>query len=91
MEVSAVVLHSGALAHYDVDISGDGICHATLATYKGNPEHMPPQQLTLKKEGRHWIGNVTEDILADELGYAIEIKAKPLLDERKRNGTHPAI
>ncbi len=90
MEVTAVVLHDGALAHYDVDIEGDGTCHAKLSTYKGDPDHMPPQQLTLKKEGRHWVGDDTEKGLADELGYAIEIKAKPLLDQHKRNGSHPA-
>jgi hypothetical protein len=28
--------------------------------------------------------------LSDELGYAIELKAKPLLDGRKRSGGHPA-
>lgn len=90
MEVKAVVIHSGALAHYDVAIDGDGTCHATLSTYKGSPEHMPPQKLTLKKEGRHWVGDDREVGLSDELGYAIEIKAKPLLEEHKRRGSHPA-
>ncbi len=90
MEVTAVVLHDGALAHYEVAIGGDGTSHAKLSTYKGSPDHMPPQALTLKKEGRHWIGDGRDGELSDELGYAIEIKAKPLLEMRKRGGAHPA-
>lgn len=90
MEVTAVVLHDGALAHYDVDIDTSGVCYAKLSAYKGSPDHTPPQYLTLKKEGRHWVGDSRDRELSDELGYAIEIKAKPLIDERRRGDTHPA-
>ena len=90
MEVTAVVLHGGALAHYDVEVGGDGICTAHLSKYNGRPEHTPPEQVTLRREGRHWIGNVKNIDLAEDLGYAIELKAKPLLDARKRGGEHPA-
>lgn len=89
MEVTAVVLHDGALAHYEVSIGRDGTCQAHLSNYRGNPGHMPPQEIALRKEGRRWVGNVSDKMLANDLGYAIEIKAKPFLDQRRRGG-HPA-
>lgn len=90
MEVTAVVLYDSALAHYDVQIDNDGICTAHLAQFKGSAEHPPPQQICLLKEGRHWIGDVNAPSLSDDIGYAIEMKAKPFIDERKRGGGHPA-
>lgn len=98
MEMTAVVLHEGALAHYDVEIGEDGRCYAYLQKYNGHPEHTPPRQLVLHKERRRWVadenhGHLLQDNfsdLSDELGYAIELKAKPLLTERSRSGGHPA-
>ena len=34
MEVTAAVLYSGALAHYDVSIENRGVCTARLTDYK---------------------------------------------------------
>ena len=90
MEVTAVVLYDGALAHYEVSIEGNGICKARLSRYNGSPEHTPARNITLHKEGRHWVSDNTNPVLSDDLGYAIEIKAKPLLEVRKRSGEHPA-
>ena len=90
MEVTAAVLYDGALAHYDVQVRGDRECIARLSSFSGNPSHTPPQQLRLRKEGRHWVSSDTEGSLPDDLGYAVELKAKPLLDSRKRGGGHPA-
>lgn len=89
METTAVVLHEGALAHYDVAINEDGSCQAYLQAYNGRQENKPPQKLILHKERRHWVADGNYKALADELGYAIEIKAKPLL-HRNRSGGHPA-
>lgn len=85
MEVTAVVLHDGALAEYEVEVGIDGVCNARLASYNGHPEHTPPQNVRLQKEGRHWVGDTSNRNFADELGYAVEIKAKPLLDPRGRS------
>jgi hypothetical protein len=90
MEVTAVVLHDGALAEYEVEIGREGLCTARLSRYNGKPENQPPQCVSLHKEGRHWIGDITNKSLSDDLGYAVEIKAKPLLDGRKRQAGHPA-
>jgi hypothetical protein len=90
MEVTAVVLYDSALAHYDVTIDNEGLCTAQLSQYKGSPEHSPPQHITLHKEGRHWIGDVNSAALSDDIGYAIEMKAKPFIEVRKRGGGHPA-
>lgn len=95
METTAVVLHEGALAHYDVAIGEDGRCYARLQQYNGRPENAPPHKLVLHKERRRWVADerMSTDTrfqdLSDELGYAIELKAKPLLD-RKRGSGHPA-
>lgn len=95
MEMTAVILHEGALAHYDVAVGADGRCFARLNKYNGSPEHTPPRELTLHKERRRWVADERQvsnerlQDLSDELGYAIELKAKPLL-ERKRDQRHPA-
>jgi hypothetical protein len=87
MEVTATVLYEGALAQYDVAIKENGCCSAQLIQYKGNAK--PPEQIELRKEGRHWVSDKGDNSLSDDLGYAIELKAKPLLD-RKRIDGHPA-
>jgi len=89
MEVTAVVLHDGALAEYEVEVGKDGVCNARLSSYNGHPEHTPPQNVRLQKEGRHWIGDTNNRNFADELGYAVEIKAKPLLELRNRSFERP--
>lgn len=90
MEVTAVVMHDGALAHYDVVIGAEGTCTAQLSNYKGPNSHMPPLRLTLRKEGRHWVSDEAPERLSEDLGYAVELKARPILEERKRLGGHPA-
>ena len=90
MEVTAAVLYDGALAHYDVHVRSERECVARLSSFNGNPAHMPPSQLKLRKEGRHWVSSDTDSSLPDDLGYAVELKAKPLLDGRRRDGAHPA-
>jgi hypothetical protein len=90
MEVTAAVLYNGSLAHYDVQVRGERECIARLSSFNGSPGNTPPSNLKLRKEGRHWVSSDNEGSLADDLGYAVELKAKPLLDSRKRDGGHPA-
>ena len=90
MEMTAVVLHEGALAHYEVEIGKDGRCYAHLHKYNGRAENAPPRDLTLQKERRRWVADERYKDLSDELGYAIELKAKPILENRNRFGGHPA-
>lgn len=90
MEVTAAVLYGGALAHYDVQVESGRECFARLSSYNGNPAQQPPQKIRLRKEGRHWISDGVDDHLSDDLGYAVELKAKPIMDGRKRTGGHPA-
>lgn len=90
MEVTAVVLHDGALAHYEVVIEHGGTCTARLSSYRGANSHRPPLRLTLRKEGRHWVSDEASERLSEDLGYAVELKARPILEERKRQGGHPA-
>lgn len=89
MEVTAAVLYGGSLAHYDVRIENGRECHAQLSSYNGSPARRPPQAITLHKEGRHWVSSDVDHTLSDDLGYAVELKVKPLIEERKRSG-HPA-
>lgn len=90
MEMTAVVLYEGALAHYDVSIGENGQCYARLQRYNGRQENSPPQKLVLHKERRRWVADDRYRDLSDELGYAIESKAKPILESRNRSGGHPA-
>ena len=90
MEVTAAVLYNGSLAHYDVQVRGERECIARLSSFNGNGSNTPPTHLKLRKEGRHWVSSDNQGSLADDLGYAVELKAKPLLDGRRRDGGHPA-
>ncbi len=90
MEVTAAVLYRGALAHYEVEIDQEGACHARLSSYSGARGTTPPDRITLSREGSYWVSDSNDAPLISELGYAIEIKAKPFLEERKRSGGHPA-
>lgn len=90
MEVTAAVLYGGALAHYEVQINGDRECYAQLSNYSGGPDHHPPHSIKLRKEGRHWVSTDADQNLSDDLGYAVELKAKPLIEGRRRHGSHPA-
>ncbi|HZH36273.1 MAG TPA: hypothetical protein VEX65_03305 [Flavisolibacter sp.] len=91
MEITAAVLYGGRLAHYDVQVESGRECFARLSSYNGNPEQQsPPHTIKLRKEGRHWVSDGADNGLSDDLGYAVELKAKPILENRKRNGGHPA-
>jgi hypothetical protein len=93
MEVTAAVLYGGALAHYDVSIQDKGVCRARLSSYKGSPENLPPADLMIRKEGRHWVSDFADNDLSEDIGYAVEIKVPKdyiMANERKRGGGHPA-
>lgn len=93
MEVTAAVLYDGALAHYDVNIEREGVCVARLSSYKGTNGQRPPERLTLRKEGRHWVSNEGDRYLAEDIGYAVELKVPQEIMQtvsRRRTGEHPA-
>ena len=90
MEVTAAVLYGCHLAHYDVQVQNGRECFAQLSSFNGNPSQQPPQAIKLRKEGRHWVSNDVDNRLSDDLGYAVELKAKPILEGRRREGGHPA-
>ncbi len=90
MEVTAAVLYGGSLAHYDVQVESGSECYAQLSSFGGRPDQQqPPQHIRLKKEGRHWTSDGVVAQLSDDLGYAVELKAKPILEDRRLGG-HPA-
>lgn len=90
MEVTAAVLFDGSLAHYDVRVENGRECYAQLTSYSGSANQQPPQSIRLKKEGRHWVSSDVDMRLSDDLGYAVELKVKPIMEGRRRMGGHPA-
>jgi hypothetical protein len=72
VEVTAVVLHKGALAHYTVSEKGKDKFVAHLLSYRGDPSCTPPSEVRLEKQGRHCVGNVEDVALLDELYYAVK-------------------
>ncbi len=74
MDVTAVVLHEGALAYYTVTDNGEKGYVASLLEYRGLPEKMPPQKLSFIKQGRHCLGDVENQELMDDIFDAVKFK-----------------
>ena len=74
MDVTAVVLHKGALAHYAVHGERDEVYEAHLLRYSGSQENKPPQDIAFSKEGRHCTGSTAEQDLMDDIYNAVEYK-----------------
>ena len=92
MEVTAVVIYKGALAYYNVLKQREDAYNAYLVKYNGQQDN-PPQRIALKKEGRHWTGDINNTDLVDDLGYAAEMEVKRKNEDfgfRKRDGRHPS-
>jgi hypothetical protein len=70
MEVTAVVLHKGALARYVVAEKGGDRFVAHLLLYSGDPASSPPKHVDLEKTGRHCVGSATDVELMDDIYYA---------------------
>jgi hypothetical protein len=93
MEVTTAVWYGGKLAHYDVSIGRDGTCDARLTAFKGNAQSAPPERLTLRKEGQHWVSDVPDRDLSEDIGYAVENKVPQELmasTARRRDEGNPA-
>ena len=74
MDVTAVVFHKGALAHYTVAEEGREGFVAHLLTYTGDPASSPPAHLSLRKNGRHCSGTIEDESLMDDIYYAAKEK-----------------
>jgi uncharacterized protein (UPF0262 family) len=69
MEVTVVVLHKGALAHYTVSKEHDSTYSAHLIRYGGEVRNKPPRHLQFVDVGRHCTGNCDSQALMDDLCY----------------------
>lgn len=69
MEVTAVILYKGALAHYTVEKSNGLFYSAHLIRYGGQACDKPPKHLHFIEEGRHCSGNSNNQDLMDDLCY----------------------
>ena len=69
MEVTTVVLHKGALAHYTVVKNDDKLYIAHLVRYGGDSRNKPPKHFHFIEEGRHCSGSTNEQDLMDDLCY----------------------
>ena len=76
MDVTAVVLHKGALAHYAVHTEGEQKYEAHLLRYSGARENEPPHDIAFRKAGRHCTGSTEEQDLMDDILYAVEVKSR---------------
>ena len=72
MDVTAVVLHKGALAHYAVHAERNDVFEAHLLRYSGAQENEPPQDIEFSREGRHCTGSTAEQDLMDDIYNAVE-------------------
>jgi len=74
MEITAVVLHKGALAHYTVEKGVDALYFAHLVRYGGDVRNKPPKHLHFREEGQHCSGNTSNQDLMDDLCYTVKQK-----------------
>jgi hypothetical protein len=65
MEVTAIVIYKGALAHYHVAMHEEGRHVARLLLYSGEEQNQPPPTVTFHKNGRHCEGSVEQDLMDD--------------------------
>ena len=76
MDMTAVVIHKGALAHYSVHTDGEEHYEAHLVRYKGAPENEPPQDIEFDKAGRHCTGSTEEQDLMDDICNAVQVSMR---------------
>lgn len=74
MEQQVAVWYKGCLALYKIYGGDNGVFNAELIKYDGPAEGAPPKEFPLRKEGRHWLDDDTDQDLLDDLGKAIEIQ-----------------
>lgn len=74
MTITAIVLHKGSLARSWVLEREDGSFEARLQGYSGNQWNAPPERIWFVKDGRHCIGNITNQELMDELCAAVKLE-----------------
>jgi hypothetical protein len=74
MEVIAVVLHKGALAHYTVSRGNGESYTAHLIRYGGDVRNKPPRHLHFIEEGRHCSGDTNNQELMDDLCYTAKLE-----------------
>lgn len=72
MEVTAVVLHKGALAYYTVAKENGELYIAHLVRYGGDTRNKPPKHLHFVEEGRHCTGTANNQELMDDLCYTVK-------------------
>lgn len=88
MEIKAVVMYRGAIAHYSITQENEGIFTAHLNRYDGRVDHHPPYKLTLIKGLGAWSGSIDDPTLLNNLGRVIEKKvngADPLFPPSKKH------
>ena len=73
MDVTTVVMHKGALAHYAVHTEDEAHYEAHLIRYKGAPENEPPHDIEFSKDGRHCTGSTEEQDLMDDICNAVQV------------------
>lgn len=72
MDIEAVVNYRDDFAYYQVLGNGDGVYQAHLLRFYGSPESMPPDEITLVRGIRKWVGSCSIPQLVNDLGGVIE-------------------
>jgi hypothetical protein len=76
MRWQAEVRFLGEKAHYTVTQVRRGLYDAHLVRYEGPSGVTPPQDVTLVRGVRHWVGSYEESYFVEELGRAIEDRVR---------------
>ena len=76
MELETVVQFNGGLAYYSVSPESHGIYQARLLRYEGCSDRVPPTEVILVKGYRQWSGSYERQDLLNQIGKAIESRAR---------------
>ena len=89
MGLEVVVCYRDEIALYSVESEKQGIYQAQLVRFHGSPENTPPEEITLTRGVRKWLGSHYLPDLLNAIGSVIETTLPPSERVLNRQGNEP--
>jgi hypothetical protein len=72
VELEAMIAYKNGRACFRIHQESEGIFTAYLITFLGENSESPPEEITMVRSIRNWIGSTEDEILLRELGAFID-------------------